>query len=97
MLLRGSAGVERQWGGVNPAEQSLCAAEQREAAARVCAAEWEGRRAPRGQFKGRAEILGRRAQGKAGEHLGGDRGVRLREEGEDADARDRARDRKSVV
>ena len=36
VLLRGSAGVERQRGGVSVAEQSLCAAEQREAAARVC-------------------------------------------------------------
>ena len=35
--------VERQRGGVSAAEQSLCAAEQREAAARVCgeAAGWE--------------------------------------------------------
>ena len=36
MLLRGFSGVERQRGGVSAAEQSLCAAEQREAAARVC-------------------------------------------------------------
>ena len=35
-------------------------------------------------------ILERRAQGKAGEHLGGDRGARLQEEGEGADARARA-------
>ena len=42
VLLRGSAGVERQRGGVSAAEQSLCEAEQREAAARVCgeAAGW---------------------------------------------------------
>ena len=35
VLLRGSAGVERQWGGVSAAAQSLCTAEQGEAVARV--------------------------------------------------------------
>jgi hypothetical protein len=41
--------------------RSYGTAERREAAARVCAAEWEGAGAPRGQFKDRAGILGRRA------------------------------------
>ena len=40
-----------------------------------------------GAFKKAPGILGGCAQGKAGEPLGGDRGVRLREEGEGADAR----------
>jgi hypothetical protein len=40
--------------------------------------------------RGWAVILGGRAEGKAGELLGGDRGARLREEGEGADARARA-------
>ena len=49
-----------------------------------------GAGAPRGQFKGRAGILGRRAQGKAGEFLGEDRGFGCAGEGDESDSGARA-------